>query len=118
MNKRSTGADYESKAVEYLTGEGVSVLQRNYRFHKSGEIDIIGKDGEYLVFFEVKYRTSDSMSLAVNAVGYKKQRQICRTALGYLTERNISLDTAIRFDVIAIDGENLEWYKNAFDFVR
>ena len=82
-----------------------------------GEIDIIGWDNGYLVFFEVKKRAGNGMSKASYAVNYTKQKQICKTALGYLTCKGFPMDTAIRFDVIAIDGEEINWYKNAFAYV-
>ena len=57
MNKRQVGTQYESMAVQYLTEAGYHILERNFRC-RTGEIDIIAKDGAYLVFVEVKYRAS------------------------------------------------------------
>ena len=55
MNKREVGAAYEEAAAVFLEKNGVRILERNFRC-RQGEIDLIGRDGEYLVFFEVKYR--------------------------------------------------------------
>ena len=67
------------------------------------------------MFFEVKYRTKSG---AVYAVNKTKQRQISKVALGYIMGKQLSLNTPVRFDVIAIDNTEIEWYKNAFNFVR
>ena len=56
-SKRKTGAEYEQKAGAYLEGQGYEILEYNYRC-RTGEIDIVARDGEYLVFCEVKYRAS------------------------------------------------------------
>ena len=57
MNTRKTGTEYERMAADYLQKQGIRILERNYR-NRNGEIDIIGRDQEYLIFFEVKYRKS------------------------------------------------------------
>lgn len=117
MNKRSVGNRGEDLAYDFLRENGIIVLERNYRFHKTGEIDLIGKDGEYLVFFEVKYRAGANKGTAAEAVTFYKQRQISKVAEAYLYQKRYPMNTAVRFDVIAIDGEDINWYKNAFDFV-
>ena len=55
-NKRSMGSEYEKKAAEYLKASGCSICEMNYRC-RFGEIDMIARDGKYLVFAEVKYRS-------------------------------------------------------------
>ena len=55
MNTREKGAQKEQQVCAYLLSEGVEILERNFRA-RQGEIDVIGRDGSYLVFFEVKYR--------------------------------------------------------------
>ena len=57
MNNRRTGSEYEARAAEYLTANGYRILERNFRC-RQGEIDLIAQDGSYLVFVEVKYRSS------------------------------------------------------------
>ncbi|MBP5198079.1 MAG: YraN family protein [Lachnospiraceae bacterium] len=126
INTREIGADKERIARTFLEQNNVKILEQNYHFHKIGEIDLIGKCSEsyitpivnktieYLVFFEVKYRKRDSRGAAVFAVDKKKQRQIVRVAEGYLKAKGINGNIPIRFDVIAIDGEKIDWIKNAF----
>ena len=117
MNKRSVGNEGEDRAYDFLLKNKITVLERNYRFHKTGEIDLIGKDGEYLVFFEVKYRAFSNKGTASEAVTFAKQKQISNVAVSYLYQKRYPMDTPVRFDVIAIDGDKINWYKNAFDFV-
>ena len=61
-NKRVTGADNEKRATEYLIDNGYSILERNFR-NKTGEIDIIAKNDNLIVFVEVKYRSSKCIIL-------------------------------------------------------
>ena len=79
MNTREKGAQKEQQVCAYLLSAGVEILERNFRA-RQGEIDIIGRDGGYLVFFEVKYRAGDSRGSAAEAVGSAKQKKICQTA--------------------------------------
>ena len=116
MNKRDKGAQKEEQVCAYLLSKGVKIKERNFRC-KQGEIDIIGYDGDYLVFFEVKYRGSRSAGSAAEAVGFAKQRRICRVADYYRMIHHCKEDTPIRFDVVAIDGENFQWIKNAFYYM-
>lgn len=116
MNNREKGAQKEEQVCAYLISEGVRITERNFRC-RQGEIDIIGYDGEYLVFFEVKYRSSRGRGSAAEAVGSAKQRRICRVADYYRVIHHYAESTPIRFDVIAIDGDRLSWIKNAFYYV-
>ncbi len=116
MNTRKKGTEYEEKAAEYLARNGVHIIERNYR-NRRGEIDIIGKDGEYLVFFEVKYRKDDSMGDPAEAVNYAKQKNICRVAQYYVVTQRKDTSTPVRYDVIAVCGDELVWYKNAFEHI-
>lgn len=116
MNTRKQGAQKEEQVCAYLRSEGVRIGTRNFRC-RQGEIDIVGYDGEYLVFFEVKYRSSRSKGSAAEAVGYAKQKRICRVADHYRAVHRCMEDTPIRFDVVAVDGEEITWVKNAFYYL-
>ena len=113
MNTRKVGRDKEELAAAHLEKQGVIIQDRSYRC-RSGEIDLIGKDQEYLVFFEVKYRHNAEKGHPEEAVGPSKQRQICRVADYYRCVKHISLETAVRYDVVAREGEQIRWVKNAF----
>ena len=81
--------------------------------HISGEIDIIAKKGETIVFVEVKFRTNTEKGLPREAVNYRKQKHIQNTALCYLKYKNC-MESDIRFDVIEILNFKITHIKNAF----
>lgn len=116
VNKRAQGAIGENLAAEFLEKKGYLILQRNYRFER-GEIDLIAKDGDELVFVEVKARTSKAFGSPEEAVTSEKQKQIRTVAEGYLFENGIE-DQRCRFDVVAIRYEkgkpNITLLRNAF----
>ena len=112
-NHRKTGTRYERIAGEYIKSKGYEILEYNYR-SRTGEIDIIARDGEYLVFCEVKYRFDSRKGSPLEAVGVRKQKTIFRCAMCYLTERRIG-DVPCRFDVIGIEGGKVTHIKNAFE---
>ena len=113
MNTRKKGAEYEQIAAGYLQQHGVKILERNYR-NRRGEIDLIGRDGTYTVFFEVKYRRDDRKGAPAEAVHFAKQKTICRVADYYRMTHGMGEFSAVRYDVVAIEGEEITWYKNAF----
>ncbi len=113
INKRKVGDKYEKIASEYLIAQGLDIIDRNFRL-RSGEIDIIARDRDYLVFVEVKARTNDKMGFSLESVDYRKISQIKKVAEIYLYKNNISINQGIRFDVVGIDNGNISWIKNAF----
>lgn len=113
MNNRKVGTDWEEKTASYLESRGMQILERNFRC-RTGEIDLIGRYRGYLVFVEVKYRSSPEKGNAAEAVDYRKQRQICRVADFYRLCHGLGEDTPVRYDVVAVTGEKIEWIENAF----
>lgn len=111
-NKRQTGTNYEQAAGFYLEQMGYEILEYNYRCC-FGEIDIIAKDGIYLVFCEVKYRSGTGKGSPLEAVDSRKQHTIFRCASYYLTGRGLG-DVPCRFDVIGIEGTRITHIKDAF----
>ena len=114
-NKRTTGANAEKVAKDFLIKNGYFVLETNFRT-KIGEIDIVAyeKKRDCLIFVEVKYRTKNDFGLPQEAVTKNKQKRIINTALIYLKNINKKYDN-YRFDVLAIsDGNKVEHIKNAF----
>lgn len=112
MNKRLTGTEYEQKAVRYLEKNGYRILQRNYRC-KMGEIDLIAEEEGYFVFLEVKYRKDRKMGYGAEAVDYRKQQRIIKSANWFLMSHGI-IDRPCRFDVLSFDGENATLIRDAF----
>lgn len=88
MNKRELGESYEEAASLYLQKKGVRIAERNFRC-RQGEVDLIGWDGEYLVFFEVKYRKNKNAGYPEESVGTGKQKKICGVADYYLYQRRL-----------------------------
>ena len=115
LNKREKGSFYEKEAGKYLESNGYNILEYNYRC-RVGEIDIIAKDREYLVFCEVKYRKTNKKGNALEAVAFSKQKTLSKCALYYVTERRWSY-LPCRFDVIGIDGDSITHIQNAFDYI-
>jgi putative endonuclease len=114
INNRKIGSAYENIAKEYLINEGYTIVESNH-INKCGEIDIIATKDEILVFCEVKYRTNMLYGDPLEAVDFRKQKKITRTAMLYCTKNNIYMNKICRFDVIAIYGnKHIEHIKNAF----
>ena len=105
----------EELAVNYLTGKGYEILERNWR-NRHKEIDIIAKDGKDLVIVEVKTRQTNEYGDPDTAVTKQKQRCLISAANTYIFRNNLNLET--RFDIISIifrDGEPvIEHIEDAF----
>lgn len=117
MNKREVGTAYEKKAVLFLEKQGLVILCRNFR-NRYGEIDIVARDGKTVVFVEVKYRRDAEKGRPEEAVDFRKQRRICRVADYYRMLHKMGEFSSVRFDVVAICGEEIRWFQNAFEYVR
>lgn len=115
-NKRSVGARQEQIAAEYLKEREYQILECNFRC-RTGEIDVIAKDKDCLVFVEVKFRKTPSMGLPEEAVDYSKMKRISHTARFYLLKNHIPFDTPCRFDVVTILDQDISLIQNAFDAV-
>lgn len=105
--------DYGEKiAVKFLRKNGYKILKTNYKT-EYGEIDIIAKDKDYLVFIEVKYRSNLKYGYPSEAVDERKQNQLRKLAYGFLTSKHL-LWSLTRIDVVEILGDEIKLYKNAF----
>ncbi len=100
MNHTELGIWGENRACSFLTAKGYRILTTRYRL-KLGEIDIIAQDGNVIVFVEVKTRRNDRYGTPAEAVNYRKQRKIIRTASVYLEQFDLQ-ERAVRFDVIEV----------------
>lgn len=112
------GSLSEDLAVSYLQKNNITVLHRNFRC-KLGEIDIVAKDKDNLIFAEVRFRKHDAYGSAAESVTSAKQRKIIRAAKVYLQTRVLTSSLSCRFDVIAIsesiESPKIEWIKDAFN---
>ena len=117
IDKKELGKKGEEVANRFLKNRGYRVIARNY-VCKMGEMDIIAKEKDTLVFIEVKTRTSTTFGPPQLAVNPKKQSQMSKVALNFLKEKRLE-DVKARFDVVAIligpRGEEIELIKDAFD---
>ncbi len=110
-NNSSVGRAGEDRAATYLEERGYSIVQKNVRL-PGGEIDLVCKDGETIVFIEVKLRNTAGFGSALGAVGRKKRATLRRLASDYL--QFIAPNAQARFDVVALDGERISLHRNAF----
>lgn len=102
----------EARAVYYLKKAGYKIINTNYRC-SVGEIDIIAIDGNVLVFLEVKSRKNTDFGNPAEAVNYKKQQHIAKTAITYIKQNNL-FDSPVRFDVVEIIDDDINLIKDAF----
>ena len=116
---RQAGASAEDQALAHLLKAGLMLVERNYRVARGprargGEVDLIlrAPDGT-LVFCEVRARRSLAQGGAAASVGAAKQRALVLAAQHFL--RRYASPPPCRFDVVAIDGDRLEWLPGAFD---
>lgn len=116
QNKRETGSVYEEKAKEYLEGLGLVILEQNYRT-RLGEIDLIGREKDELVFIEVKHRKNKACGLPEEAVDFRKQRRICRVSDVYRMKQGLG-EVPMRFDVVADLNGEMQLFRNAFPYIR
>ncbi|MFO0773093.1 MAG: YraN family protein [Nitrospiraceae bacterium] len=115
---REFGQESERLAERYLRRKGYDILERNVQFPE-GELDLVAKQGEVIVFVEVKARRSTAMGGAAYAVQAEKRTRLIRVAARYLAEHN-GVGASARFDVVLIqqDGAGqpaVEHIENAFE---
>jgi len=114
-----TGKEGEKIAAAFLKKNGYRIIEINFHC-PIGEIDIVAKEKNDLVFVEVKTRKSIELGYPEQAVGIRKQKKMSQLALWYLQKRKIA-DTNARFDVVAVtlipENNEVKLIKNAFDFI-
>lgn len=119
LSTKARGDAAEQRALDYLRRQGLRLAVRNYRVARGphargGEVDLIMRDRDgTLVFVEVRERQDDQHGGAAASVSPAKQRRIVFAATQYL--RRLAVVPPCRFDVVAIDGERIEWLRGAFD---
>lgn len=119
LTTKACGEEGEDRALAHLLRAGLKLVERNYRVAagphaRGGEIDLIlrERDGT-LVFVEVRRRRGGGQGGAAASVGAAKRRRLLFAAQHYLC--GLPAPPPCRFDVVAIDGERLEWLRAAFD---
>ena len=109
---QNTGYKAEENALSFLIRQGLKVVERNFRC-RFGEIDLIMRDGDVLVFVEVRKRKNGFFGGALASISTSKQRRLVSTARFYLSRT--SFLPSCRFDVVAFDGNECQWLKNVIE---
>lgn len=115
MRTQEKGRIAEEQAISYLTAQGLKLVGQNY-YCKLGEIDLIMRDREHLVFVEVRARVSAAFGGGLASITYAKRQKILKSAMHYAMVHKLQNKFALRFDVISIDGKSasITWIKDAF----
>lgn len=101
MNTKVTGNKGEEKACKYLIEKGYEIIDRNWRT-RTGEIDIIVKKADFLVFVEVKTIPNGTPDMLAKELNYQKKQKILKTSKRYLINHREYNNSYIRFDVVVI----------------
>ena len=118
--RKKLGNRGEKIAANFLRKRGYRIIEKNYH-SRLGEIDIVARENDSVVFVEVKTRRSTDFGLPEEALSYDKRRRLSKVAMGYLAHRRIQ-DTNCRFDVVSIlmddkkvrKVKHIKLIKNAF----
>ena len=114
FKKQSVGCYYERRAECFLRQKGLVFCVRNYHC-KMGEIDLIMRDKQTLVFVEVRYRASMAFGGALASVHARKQTKIRQTAQHYLWHQKLNVHQQLcRFDIVAFEHCQTNWVQSAF----
>lgn len=115
INTRQLGSYYESMAAEYLKQQGYEIIERNFSC-RLGEIDLIAREGDSIIFVEVKYRSRNDCGYPSEAVNQKKQRRISNAASYYIWKKYGNRPVSCRFDVVSIQKEKITLYRDAYAY--
>ncbi|WP_131781955.1 YraN family protein [Legionella gresilensis] len=110
---RQLGLAAEEQACNYLLKQGLVLLATNYQC-RWGEIDLIMKDREYIVFIEVRARSCALFGGPFASITAAKKNKIIKTANHFILTKNWTDKYPVRFDVIGIEQQKLQWLKDAF----
>lgn len=117
-DSRARGRWAEQVARDFLTARGLETLYENYQF-RGGEIDLVMRDGDTIVFVEVRYRNTEEFGDGAESITAGKQKRVIATAMHYLQHTQNQADPPCRFDVIAVSDDpqrhDVEWIPDAFD---
>ena len=113
QGRRALGARGEGAVVAWYEARGYRIVDRNWRC-REGEIDIVARRGDLVVFCEVKTRSSSAFGAPVEAVTWRKQHRLRQLARLWLMSRSGAAPAAMRFDVASVVGGRIEVVEDAF----
>ena len=117
-DRRASGAHYESLALAHLERAGLALIERNFNC-RYGEIDLVMRERDVVVFVEVRFRSASRFGDGVDSIGAAKRAKLVRAAGAFLAEHPRLAGAACRFDVLAIAGDadapSIDWRPNAFE---
>ena len=111
---RMTGISGESEAEAFFRSQGFDVLERNFRYGKRGELDLILRKGDLFVFAEVKTRTGASFGGGLYSVTHKKMSRMQKTAQYYIASHltGAGPEFTFRFDLLSVTAGGIDWIKD------
>ncbi len=112
-NAQRTGQSAETVARRHLEKAGLSLIERNFR-SRQGEIDLVMRDGDTLVFVEVRYRRQDRFGTGAESVDRRKRMRLVRAAQYYLLKHPADAERPCRFDVVSLAPSRVDWIRDAF----
>ncbi len=116
MHNRDFGSDGEDCAADFLQTNQFSIIARNYRFGRYGEIDIIARKGDLVIFAEVKHRGTERYGGALYSISARKKKSLTTTARAFISASQDYDRPGItfRFDLISIQDDAIEWIEDMF----
>jgi putative endonuclease len=117
IDRRARGAHVEAAARDYLLAAGLRPLASNANY-RGGELDLVMRDGDGIVFVEVRYRSGKDFGGGAMSIDARKRRKLVLAAQLFLASHRPLADAPCRFDVIVADGDpaapNITWLRDAF----
>lgn len=112
--RRATGDRFEGAARTFLEARGLRLVRANF-LCRHGEIDLVMRDGATLVFVEVRYRRSSAFGGALGSITAAKRRKLISAAHLWIAWHSYDAQRPCRFDVLAFEGDDVEWVRDAFE---
>jgi putative endonuclease len=117
-DRRASGARFEAIALAHLERAGLALIERNFCC-RYGELDLVMRERDIVVFVEVRYRSASRFGDGVDSIGAAKRARLVRAAGAFLAGHPRLARAACRFDVLAIAGDadapSIDWRQNAFE---
>jgi len=118
--KERLGKQGEAAVRDYLCTEGFETLAENWRYSRLGELDLVMRDGEVLVFVEVKTRLNRNYGSPLEAINERKQTQLLMLAEAFIAAHPEFSTTNVRFDIATVEPNrvgafDIEYFKNVLD---